>query len=56
MSNDQRQQWDQEHLKLTETESKIKSWGSIATATGERDLWTDIARAMFTFQEFIFIQ
>lgn len=56
MSNEERQRWEQARHKLAETEAQIKSWGSIASATSERDLWTDIARAMFTFQEFIFIQ
>lgn len=56
MTNEERQQWDQRRHELAESEAKIKSWGSIATATSERDLWMDIARAMFTFQELIFIQ
>ncbi|WP_010586139.1 DUF1553 domain-containing protein [Schlesneria paludicola] len=56
MSEAERQQWNTDKRQLAVAEEKIKSWGTMVDATGEKSLWTDLARAMFLFQEFLFVK
>ena len=38
------------------TERQLKSLGPLPSATDKRAAWADLARAIFTFKEFIYIR
>ena len=56
MSEKERQQWIVDTQFMAQAEAKIKSWGSMVDAADPKSLWTDLARAMFLFQEFLFVK
>lgn len=56
MSEEERQQWDAGKRQIIVAEKKLQSWGTMVDATGEKSLWADLARAMFLFQEFLFVK
>jgi hypothetical protein len=41
---------------IKELEAKIQSLGTIPDSVSDQSVWTEVARAMFTFKEFIYIR
>jgi hypothetical protein len=51
-----RQQVFRDQQRIAELETQIKSLGPITEAVDDKPQWSDLARAMLTFQEFIFVK
>ena len=51
-----RQQLDVDKQRIAALEAQIAAFGPISESVNDKALWTDLARAMFTFQEFLFVK
>ena len=51
-----REQIDRGRKRLRELEAEIESFGTISEALNNQAVWADLAHAMFTFQEFIYLK
>ena len=51
-----REQIDQSRKRLRALEAEIESFGIIPDSLNDKAVWTDLAHAMFTFQEFIYLK
>ena len=51
-----REQIDRSRKRLRELEAEIESLGAIPDSLNDKAVWTDLAHAMFTFQEFIYVK
>lgn len=56
MSDAEKIQYEADKRQIAEAEAAINSWGTLADAADEVAIWTDLARAVLTFQELIFVQ
>ncbi len=56
MSEVERQQWKSELEQIARLESQIKASGPLIDVPDEQAVWADMAQALFTFQEFIFVK
>lgn len=52
----EREKVDLSRKKLHALETDLEALGSIKGTLDEKDLWTDLAHALFTFQEFIYLK
>lgn len=51
-----REQIDRGRKSLRELEAEVESFGTIPDSINDKAAWTDLAHAMFTFQEFIYLK
>ncbi len=51
-----REQIDQSQKRIRSLETEIETFGVIPDALNDKAVWTDLAHAMFTFQEFIYVK
>jgi hypothetical protein len=56
LTADEREQVDIARKKLNAFEADLAALGSIPESLDEKALWTDLAQALFTFQEFIYLK
>jgi hypothetical protein len=56
LSEPQRQRLDQAKNTIKTRRAKLEALGDVPAAWGDQEAWTDLARAMFTFQEFIYVR
>jgi len=51
-----RKQLDADRQRIVDLEAQIAAFGPVTGSVDDRALWADLARAMFTFKEFIFVK
>ena len=51
-----REQVNQRRSRLRELEAELESLGTIPESLNDKAIWTDLAHAMFIFQEFIYLK
>lgn len=56
LTANEREQLDAARKKLSACEAELKALGSIPPSLDEKELWADLAHALFTFQEFIYLK
>ncbi|MFG0335413.1 MAG: DUF1553 domain-containing protein, partial [Maioricimonas sp. JB049] len=56
LSDEQRQELAERRRRMDRLQDEIASLGAVPDALDERARWTDLARALFTFKEFIYVR
>ena len=51
-----REQVERSRQQIRELQSQIESLGPVPDSINDKSVWTDLAHAMFTFQEFIYVK
>ena len=52
----QREQIETDRKRIKELEGEIAMLGTLPESIDDKALWTEVARALFTFQEFIYLK
>jgi hypothetical protein len=56
LTDAERAQVDRDRQRIKELEAEIESLGTIPETVTDKILWSELARAMFTFKEFIYVK
>jgi hypothetical protein len=56
LAENDRAQLDAERQRIANLEATIAAFGPVSESVDDKTLWADLARAMFTFKEFIFVK